>query len=250
MEEADVASDHSRNRGKRTEDAWLFGSPKAQDSLQAALEDMYFLLSKEYPIKSSLALVGNRYRLKARQILALQGMSCSQQDIQIRKNKELSSDQLKGQTIYLDGFNVLILFESLLSGAYVFRGLDECYRDISSVHGTYKSVNQTEDVLTLVGQALQKLDTEKVIWIFDSPVSNSGRLKTLCYEIAAKHGFTWDIHLEFSPDKFLIENNRLAASSDAWVLNECSSWFNLGAHIIDDMYPGAKPDNIMIANKR
>lgn len=245
MEEAEHQHSSPKNRGKRSEDEGLFGSLKAQTNLQQALEDMYFLLSKDYPIKSSLALVGNRYRLKARQILALQGMSCSKQDIQNRKNKELKDGDIDGKTIYLDGFNILILFESLLSGAYIFKGLDGCYRDISSVHGTYKRVNQTEAVLILVGQTLQKLKAEKIVWIFDTPISNSGRLKILCYEIAEAHNFKWDIYLENSPDKFLIENCRLAASSDAWVINECTSWFNLGAYIIDNMYTNNQPSNII-----
>ncbi|WP_254493307.1 DUF5616 domain-containing protein, partial [Salmonella enterica] len=60
-----------------------------------------------------------------------------------RKRKELEVSDLAGKTVYLDGFNVLILLESLLSEAYIFEGADGCFRDLSGVHGTYKRVNQT-----------------------------------------------------------------------------------------------------------
>lgn len=232
-----------RNRGKSSEDEPLFGTAEQQAKLQQALTDMHYLLSREYPLKASVALVGNRYRLKTRQLLALQGMSASQADIDLRKSKELGSSQLKGKILHLDGFNVLILLETLLSGGYIFKGLDGCYRDISSVHGTYRKVNQTEDVLLLVGKTLAELEVEKVIWIFDTPVSNSGKVKSLCYEIAQKQGFAWDIYLENSPDKYLVQENRLVCSSDAWVLNECSEWFNLGAFVIDGL--SEKPDNVI-----
>ena len=197
---------------------------------------MYYLMSKEYSIKSILPLVSLRYRLKPRQILALQGMSCSEKDIQKRREKELNHTQLLSKTIHIDGFNLVILLESLFSEAYVFQGLDGCYRDISVVRGTYKRVNQTEEVLITLGKTLQELQVEKVVWVFDSPVSNSGMMKTFCYEIAQKYNFNWDVCLEFSPDKFLITENKIVISSDAWILDKCSSWFNLVSFYIDHFY--------------
>ncbi|AXG72782.1 DUF434 domain-containing protein [Flavobacterium arcticum] len=235
-----------KNRGKSSEDEKAFGTLKEQNKLQEGLIDMHYLLSRDYPAKSSLALVGNRYRLTKRQLLALQGMSCSESDIQNRKQKELTPPELKNKTIYLDGFNILILLETVLSGGFVFKGLDECYRDVSSVHGTYRKVNQTEEVLQLVGKTLEKLEIKKVVWVFDTPVSNSGKLKTLAYELAEKYHFSWDTYLEYNPDKFLVQGNKLICSSDAWILNECSQWFNLGAYIINNIYPESKSSNIII----
>lgn len=234
-----------KNRGKSSEDDSLFSTVKEQQKIQQALADLFYLLSRDYPLKSSLALAGNRYRLKTRQLMALQGMACSEQEISLRKQKECSSALLSGTTIYLDGFNILIVLESLLSGAYVFKGMDGCYRDISSIHGTYKRVQQTEQVLLLVGNVLKKLGTERVIWIFDKPVSNSGKMKAMCYEIAEGNGFSWDALLDNNPDKYLAEDNRLACSSDAWVLNECSNWFNLTAYIIEELIVQGNTYNII-----
>jgi hypothetical protein len=172
-------------------------------------------------------------------------MACSAKDIENRKRKEIGVDDIRSKTIWLDGFNVVIILETLLSGGFIFKGLDGCYRDISSVHGSYKRVRQTEDVLITVGKALNELGPERVIWIFDAPVSNSGRLKTLCYKIAAEHSFAWDIYLDNAPDKFLIAENRLIASSDAWVLNGCYAWFNLVSFIINHIIDVGKTMNII-----
>ena len=216
-------------------DDLLFGQPEAQEKLQHALDDLYYLLGRDYPLKASLALAGNRYQLIKRQLQALQGMACSANELGKRKNTELSPDALKDETILLDGFNILIILETALSGGFVFEGLDGCYRDISSVHGSYRTVQTTEAALILIGKTLQQLQLQKVIWVFDAPVSNSGKLKGTCYEIAGKHHFPWEIRLENAPDKYLIENSGLICSSDAWVLNECQSWFNLGAYIINQL---------------
>jgi hypothetical protein len=216
-------------------DGLLFGPPEQQEKILKALQDMYYLLSRDYPLKASLALAGNRYKLIQRQQKALQGMACSEEEIRKRKEKELSPASLKDQTIFLDGFNILILLETALSGGFIFEGLDGCYRDISSVHGTYRKVQNTEEALIITGKALQQLQLHKVIWIFDAPISNSGKLKSTCYEIAVKYNFPWEITLDNAPDKYLINSNALVCSSDAWVLNECKTWFNLGAWIINNI---------------
>ncbi|MGO4710448.1 DUF5616 domain-containing protein, partial [Chryseobacterium sp. 2TAF14] len=61
----------------------------------------------------------------------MRGASASENQINNRKNKELQISDVKDKRIYLDGFNVLILLESLLSDAYIFEGIDGCYRDLS-----------------------------------------------------------------------------------------------------------------------
>lgn len=100
-------------------------------------------------------------------------------------------------------------------------------------------------MLITIGKALRQLGPERIVWIFDAPVSNSGRLKTLCYEIATEHGFAWDIYLNNAPDKFLIAEKRLIASSDAWVLNGCSAWFNFASYIINTVLGNGGAANII-----
>ena len=242
---SDEQPETRRNRGKDPEDDALFSPASEQEKLLMALDDMHYLLTKDYPPRATLALVGNRYRLRQRQILALQGMACSADDMVCRGDKEVAAADIDGKTVYLDGFNVLIVMETLLSGGFVFRGLDGCYRDISSVHGSYKRVRQTENVLVTIGDALQKLGVAQVTWIFDAPISNSGRLKTLCYEIATRHGFAWNIYLDNAPDKYLVAENRLIASSDAWVLNHCYQWFNLIGYLAKNVLSGSEGVNII-----
>ncbi|WP_288460100.1 DUF434 domain-containing protein [uncultured Chryseobacterium sp.] len=224
----------NRNRGKNTGDDTLFGSAKQLEKMKLAVQDMQYLLSRNYAEKASSELVGNHYRLKTRQIQAVRGASTSETQLQNRKSKQLEISELKTKTIYLDGFNVLILLESLLSGAYIFEGTDGCFRDLSGVFGTYKRVNQTQKAIELVASFLHKSHAEKLIWIFDKPVSNSGRIKQMIMDFAIENNLNWNVELEFNPDKFLAENAEILVTSDAWILDHCKSWFSLIGYLIQE----------------
>lgn len=209
-------------------------APKWLPILQEAISDLSFLLTRGYGETSSLEIVGNRYKLNKRQRMALGRICESDLDVKARSDKHCSIQNLENKRIEIDGFNLLILLESALSGAYVFKCKDACYRDISSVHGSYKRVVKTEESIVLVGTILQELKVAQVHWYLDSPISNSGRLKTMLLEIAKQHNFPWSVELVFNPDKQLAVSNDIVISSDGWILNECKAWFNLGAYLIEN----------------
>lgn len=103
---------------------------------------------------------------------------------------------------------------------------------MSGVHGTYKKVAQTSEAINLVSHFYKNSDAEKIIWVFDQPVSNSGRVKQLITDFSLQEHLNWEIILDHNPDKFLVENAEIVISADAWILDQCKSWFNLIEHII------------------
>jgi len=221
----------ARNRGKLSNDDNIFAS-KWHPVFRNAVDDLCHLLSRGYGVNASLQVVGNRYKLNKRQRNAISRIACSKDEIEIRKQKEEQIKALKNKIVEIDGFNLLILVESLLSGAYVFKGRDGLYRDISSVHGSYKRVTKTDEAILIIGDALQDLGVKSAKWYFDQPVSNSGRLKTKLYELSTEHGFNWEVELVFDPDKILIKSQKIIISSDGWILDQAERWFNMGAYII------------------
>jgi len=229
----------TRNRGKEASDDRLFGDQKMQEKLKEAVKDMCYLLGRGFAEKSSLQLVGNRYKLNARQQRALQGMSASEEQTVIRTQRSISINNLRNNTLAIDGFNLLIILESAMSGAYVFKGLDGYYRDVSGVHGTYKRVHKTDEALLLIGNTLKELNVTAVDWYFDTPVSNSGRLKTILRELAEQYHFPWKIYLDNNPDKVLADSDTVVVSSDAWILDRAQQNFNLGAYLIEKLMPKA-----------
>ncbi|MDB0602280.1 DUF434 domain-containing protein [Tenacibaculum maritimum] len=226
-----------RNRGKEGNDDYLFGELFMQAKMKEAVYDMSFLLERGYGAPSSCKLVGNRYRLHKRQQQAMRGMSAGNTSVINRLHKEVSVIDLSNQTLIIDGFNQIILLESMLSEAYLFKGKDGVYRDLSTLYGTYKSVKQTQTAIKLIANFSKLYRIGKIIWVLDKPISNSGRMKTLLTAYAEEKDLNWEVLLENNPDKIIAESKYIGVTSDAWILESVSKWFNLIAHLIPKEYP-------------
>ena len=127
-----------------------------------------------------------------------------------------------------------------MSGGVIFKGRDGCFRDLASVHGTYRKVTETIPAVELIGDFLGEVGAVEALWLLDSPVSNSGRLKTLIGELARKNNWNWEIELLLSPDAELKKTDIIVASSDSVVLDGCKRWTNLATEIIKNKLPSAK----------
>lgn len=231
----------NRNRGKKSNDDKIF-APKWWPIFKEAADDYCFLLSRSYSENSIIQIVGNRYKLNARQRMAIQRICASDEQIRTRKDKLCKVSEMKGSVVGIDGFNLIILLESALSGAYIFEGRDKTFKDISSVHGTYKRVVKTEQAIVLIGEELKRLKIRKAKWFLDKPVSNSGRLKVMLLDIANIHNLNWEVELVYNPDKELAIFDGIVISSDGWILDKAEHWFNLGARII---IKNIKPENLI-----
>ncbi len=227
----------ARNRGKQPNDDKWFG-PRWHPVFKQAVDDLCYLYTRGYAENSAIQVVGDRYKLNKRQRKAIVRISCSDQQVAKRAEATCEADSLKNKVIEIDGFNLLILMESLLSGAYIFKGRDGLYRDISSVHGSYKRVVKTENAIVLVGDTLKALEIRSVKWYFDRPVSNSGRLKIKLLEIAEKNQFNWEVELVTDPDKILAASSAVVITSDGWILDRVPKWFNFASHLLKN-----QPDN-------
>ncbi len=227
------------HRGPHPADEKLFAA-KAIGDLRLAIADLSLLLSKGYAQKSALKLVGDRFSLRERQRLAVMRGACSDQQLASRNARLIAAENLSGQSIAVDGYNVLITIEAAMSGGFVFKGRDGCHRDLASIHGTYRKVTETIPAVELIGDFLRETGAGKALWLLDSPVSNSGRLKTLIRELAEKNGWNWQIELVLSPDAELKRTDLVVATSDSVVLDDCKSWVNLATEIIGKKLPSAR----------
>jgi hypothetical protein len=224
------------HRGPHPEDHKLF-APSAISNLRAALSDFSLLLTKGYAEKSALKLVGDRFSLTERQRLAVMRSACSDQQRASRSKRRIELKNLVNQPIAIDGYNVLITIEAAMSGGVIFKGRDGCFRDLASIHGTYRKVTETVPAVELIGRFLQGMGISNALWLLDSPVSNSGRLKMLIRELTRENKWSWEIKLLFSPYAELKKTNAIVASSDSVVLDECKKWTNLAAEIILQQIP-------------
>ena len=235
--------DKRRHRGKHPDDERLFAI-EHHESLRSAVSEHSWLLTHGYAGASALKLVGDRYDLTVRQRMAVRRSSCSDERLQRRTSACVSLAEAVQRALAIDGYNLLITIESALSGGLVLIGRDGCYRDLASVHGTYRKVEETAPAVELIVEFLTAGGVTDVDWFLDKPVSNSGRLKALIADVVNSSSNEagarrWNITLADSPDAMLSEYSGLIVTTDSAVLDRSGSWVNLAAEMVATRVPDA-----------
>lgn len=218
-------------RGYCSKDKIEFGS-QWKDRLNQAGEELYFLLNRGYKLNPSSTFIGNHYMLSERQRLALVRMISSKEQLALRKMKELLPEKLPKRVV-IDGFNAIISLEVALSESLVIRGMDGTIRDLAGLRGNYRIIDKTSQAVHFIFQALEKLNILEVVFYLDQPVSNSGRLKSLIYEISETYKINLAVEVINDVD-MVLEKKEGVITSDAIILDKCFSWFNLNKWILDN----------------
>ncbi len=221
------------HRGPDPRDALAFASASLP-ALRGAAADFCWLLSRGYATNSALKLVGDRFNLTERQRQAVRRSACSDQARARRLARRCEATGLAGCDLLLDGFNILTTIEAALGGAVVLSCRDETFRDIAGLHGTYRRVAETAPALDVLGEAVSGLCISHCRWLFDRPVSNSGRNRGLFLDYALEHGQEWSVELVDDPDPILKKSAEIVATADSAVLDECARWFNLARHVVEN----------------
>jgi len=157
------------------------------------------------------------------------------------------SDALVGTTLHLDGYNVLTTVEAALAGGVLLLCRDGCVRDMASMHGSWRKVEETERAIGILGHVFQTGGWRKWTWLLDRPVANSGRLSQLIRETADTAGWDWEVQLPGDADKVLMTVDGPIASADSVVLDNCGRWHNLAAHALETLDLTTRPLEIFPA---
>ncbi len=171
--------------------------------------------------------------------MAVLRSSCSDAARDARAAREVAPEALAGSHVLVDGYNALITVEAALAGGVLILGRDGCLRDLASLHGHFKRVEETRPALERIGTALMTWGADRVTVLLDSPVSNSGRLAGQMREMAEALGWPWQVELVPNPDTVLVERDGIVATSDSAVLDACGPWVNLARHVVAQHVPGA-----------
>ena len=224
------------HRGPHPEDARLF-APEQWAALRAATRDLSWLLERGYQLASALKLSGDRYALTARQRAAVARCACADSTARARRARLQPLSALAGARLAIDGFNVLTTLEVAISGGVVLLGRDGVLRDIAGVHGSYRSVEETEPALALLERTLRASGVASCEWLLDAPVSNSGRL---CALINARGVAGWQARVVPDPDPLLAHASAVVASADGEVLDAAAQSCNLARLCVERELPDAR----------
>lgn len=221
-------------RGYEPKDTLEFG-PKAAEKLNAAGQELIFLMNRGYDVKSASTFIGNHYLLSERQRLALARIISTEDALRARKQKELLQAP---ESLVVDGFNTIITLEVALSGSLLLAGMDGTIRDLAGLRGTYRIVDKTIKAVELLLARFDELGVKNVLFYLDQQVSNSGRLRTLLLDKAKDREVEIQVELHPSVDGLLSRMEQVV-TADAIILDKCGSWYNLNRTLIGSAVPDA-----------
>ena len=219
-----VTSDPPRRGWLRTDPA-EFSAQSAV--LHNAADELQYLLDRGYPAESAAAFVGNHHMLSARQRLALTRAVCSAEDAARRRAKQIAPAEMRGKTVYIDGFNTVITLEIAFCRGTLLRCMDGTVRDLAGLHGSYSLIPETDAALRAVTETLRGLDIAEAVFLLDAPVSHSGQLRARIMELTRDAPFLTQVHLEKAVD-YHLKQAACIVTADAFILDACAGgWFPL-----------------------
>ena len=212
-------------RGFVPEDERNF-SPSALVTLRTASSHIGYLINAGYDLKQATTFVGNHFLLSERQRLAIMRSLATDDQLAIRRQKELPIAKASGSEVNIDGFNIIITLEVLLCDSILFSCMDGTIRDLAALRGTYRIIPETHDAIQLLFDILEEMEIRRACILLDEPVSNSGRLKSLIADIGEAYPFDLDIQIMKDVDRALYDRENVI-TSDSVILDHCKSWMNL-----------------------
>lgn len=231
--------DRRRHRGAHPRDEVLFAADRLP-VLRRAVAELSWLLGRGYATSSALALVGDRYQLAERQRTAVLRCSCAEDALRGRLARQAPPGRAVGRELVLDGYNLLTTLEAGLAGGFLLRGRDGCLRDMASMHGTWRVVEETLPALEIAARTVRLLGLGRCTWLLDRPVSNSARLAARIAETGRRLGVPWEVELVPDPDPLLARSRTWVATADSAVLDRGGPWLNLAALAVGVEVPGAR----------
>ena len=207
--------------------------------LHEAAIDFRYLLNRAYPRKISLELVGNRYQLTSDERHLLHRGVFSHDDARKRLRKRVPLQKISGQELAIDGYNVVITIEAALSDRLLVFGDDGFLRDISGLSGNFRRTRKTEESLRLIYALLKEKRPSRTIFLFDAPISKSGRLAHDVRRYLQEMGIPGDAEAVRVPEDILIGFPGIVATSDTAIIDQSQRIVDLAGLLIKQRIPTA-----------
>jgi len=206
------------------------------DELMQAAGDYEWMLSRGYPQKSALKLVGDRFRLSGnmRQIL-YRGIS-SRHQAEARR-KKLGSVR-KGDLVLVDTYNVLFTINNYLLGRPVFISNDGLLRDAGEMRARITNKPVFKRGINLMLDVMKEWKGVKCVHYLDEPVSYSGRLSIELSKDMVQMDIDGEAFTVNSPDHMLKhETSDAICTSDSAIIDHYEGRIvDLARYILDAFY--------------
>jgi len=199
--------------------------------LTDAVRDLRYLLNRGYPRDSAVTFVANHYRLKLNERHLLARCVFSRAEVVSHQEKMVSGAKVRGKRLGVDGYNVLITVESILTGRQVVRCDDGFVRDLRAIFGKYRISSVTSRALTAILKIISGARPREVVMMFDSQMSRSGELAAEVRKRLKQVGLKGDARTIAGVD-FKVRGFDVASSSDRAIIERSKAVWDIPAEIM------------------
>lgn len=200
-------------------------------TMREAAKDLRYLLGRNYGRTSAVNFIGDKYLLDKEERRILFRAIYPPEDVKKRKSKLISVTKVENKIIAIDGYNQIIVVESLLNRLPVIDCDDGLIRDITGVFSNYKVSDVTRDAINLILDLLVENSPKKTLLYFDQPISKSGELAMSLKKRLMEYGLEGDAAAVKQPDREVLNKGEVVASSDGIIIDNAEMIVDLAGHI-------------------
>ncbi len=210
-----------------------------------ASKEYLWMLSRGYPQKASLKLVGDKFMLTRdmRQVL-YRGISARSQAES--RNKKIGSVS-HGDVVLIDTYNVLFTVNNYLLGKPLFISNDGLLRDAGEMRGRILNKSLFSRAIDLMLDVLKEWGRATYILYLDEPVSFSGRLSIELSKDMAEMDIDGEALTVRSPDHMLKHesSNAICTSDTAIIDHYHGRVIDLPRYLLEKYYQPNFPSFVM-----
>jgi hypothetical protein len=207
------------------------------ENISDAVYDLRFLLSRGYNRKNSVSMVGDKYQLGKTERHILYRAVYDEETAERHKDKKVSVAEIEGKRLGIDGYNVVITVESMLSEKKLLLCDDGFVRDVSGVYGKHKPTSLTKTALDIIVQMVQAHSPFQVGFFYDSQVSLSGELASLTRSKLQNSSVSGKAEAVKNSDISTLRYGDVVSSSDRVLIEKADILVDLAGEIIKKHSP-------------
>lgn len=215
------------------------------EDLKSAAGEYMWLLSRGYPQKSSLKMVGDKFMLTRdmRQIL-YRGITSAERT---KNRMKMIGEVQKGDLVLVDTYNVLFTVNNYLLGKPVFISNDGMLRDAGEMQGRIRNKPVFSRAVELMLDVLKEWVGITFILYLDEPVSYSGRLSIELSKDMVQMEIEGEAIAVRSPDQMLIneKSDAICTSDSAIIDNYTGRIVDLPRYLLEKFFNADFPSLIL-----
>ncbi len=192
------------------------------DEFKHSVLNYFYLINRHYPERGTLKLIGDRYRLDRDQRTILY-RGISNENIARERQKRLT-EEIHGQYLIIDGYNVLFSLLNYRLGRIVFLSNDHIVRDAGSLHGKLRNEEFFFQCIEMLFEYFDHHQPSFVHFYIDAPVSHSAIHSKIINETIKRHNLSGICEIVKSPDHNIKKfSEGIIVTSDTVIIDKTSN---------------------------